>query len=122
MRPDADIAACSESHRGLVAALAPLSDDDFRSASLLPRYSRGHVVNHLTNKTKAHAWLFGGPSADEIRRLHPHGYDADVAADAGADRSADALRADLRHGFDQLEAAWDALDEALWDRQGIVTA
>jgi maleylpyruvate isomerase len=122
MRPDADIAACCESHRRILAALAPLSDDDFRSESLLPRYSRGHLVNHLTNKIRAHVWLFGGPSADEIRRLHPDGYDPDLAADSGADRSADELRAELRHAFDQLEAAWDALDETLWDRQGIMTA
>jgi maleylpyruvate isomerase len=89
---------------------------------LLPRYSRGHVVNHLANKTRAHVWLFAGPSAGEIRRLHPDGYDADLAADAGAERSADELRADLQHWFDQLDAAWDALDEELWDRQGIMTA
>jgi maleylpyruvate isomerase len=122
MRPDDDIAACRTSHRVLVAALAPLSDDDLRSPSLLPGYSRGHVVAHLTNKTKAHVWLFGGPSAGEIRRLHPDGYDADLAAGAGAGRSAVELRSDLKHWFEQLDAAWQSLDEALWDRQGIMTA
>ena len=89
---------------------------------MLPSYSRGHVVKHVTNKARAHVWLFGGPSAGEIRRLHPARYDADLAAGAGADRSADELRANLQHWFDQLEAAWDALDEGLWDRQGIMAA
>jgi hypothetical protein len=60
MKPVAYIDACRKSHRQLIADLAPLTDDDFRSPSLLPRYSRGHVVTHFANKTKAHILLFGG--------------------------------------------------------------
>jgi len=122
MRPVAQISCCRTSHRRLLDALAPLTDDDFGSPSLLPRFSRGHVITHLANKTQAHAWLFGGPAAGETRRLHPDGYDADAAADAGAGRSASELRADLADSFEHLEAAWDALDDALWDRRGIMTA
>lgn len=122
MKPAADIVACRMSHRHLLADLAPLTDDDFRPPSLLPRYSRGHVVTHLANKTKCHVLLFGGPAAGEIRQLHPDGYDADLAADVGAGRSAAELRSDLEQSFELLEAAWDALDDALWDQQGIMTA
>jgi maleylpyruvate isomerase len=57
-----------------------------------------------------------------VRRLHPDGHDADRAADAGARRPAAALCADLERSFDQLEAAWDALDDDMWDRKGIMTA
>ena len=122
MRPAADIDACRASHQTLLAALAPLTDNDFRSPSSLPGYSRGHVVTHLANKAKAHVRLFEGPPALEIRRLHPDGYDADLAAGAGAGRSAVELRTDLGRSFELLEAAWQALDDALWDRQGIMTA
>jgi maleylpyruvate isomerase len=99
-----------------------LTDDDFEAPSLLPGYSRGHVVAHLANKVRAHVWVFGGPPAGEIRQLHPDGYDADRAADAGASRSADELRADLMHSFDLLQAAWAGLDDALWGCEGIMTA
>src|SRR5438045_3022636 len=122
MRPDDVIDACCTAHQTLVAALAPLSDDDFRSPSLLPGYSRGHVVTHVINKTMAHVWLFAGPGAGEIRRLHPAGYDPDRAADAGASRSALELRSALERSFEQLEAAWQALDKSMWGRQGIMTA
>jgi uncharacterized Actinobacterial protein TIGR03083 len=122
MRPAPEIEACRTSHRRLLAALAPLTDGDFRSPSLLPRYSRGHVVTHLANKTTSHVLLFGGPAAGEIRQLHPAGYDADLAADTGAGRSAAELRSDLERSFALLEAAWDALDDALWDQQGVMTA
>lgn len=122
MRPDDVIDACRGAHRTFIAALAPLSDDDFRMPSLLPGYSRGHVVAHVMNKSKAHVWLFGGPPVAEVRRLHPDGYDADLAADAGAHRSAPELRADVERSFEQLETAWDALDDSMWDWQGIMTA
>lgn len=122
MKPVAGIEACRTSHRRLLAALAPLTDDDFRSPSLLPRYSRGHVVTHLANKAKAHVRLFEGAALAEIRQLHPDRYDADLAADARADRSACELRSDLETSFALLEAAWDGLDDALWDRQGVMTA
>jgi maleylpyruvate isomerase len=122
MRPDDLIAACRMGHRSFVAGVAPLSEDDLRAPSLLPGYSRGHVVAHVINKTNAHIWLFEGALGDEVRRLHPGGYDADRAADVGARRAASALCADLERSFDELEAAWDALDDADWSRQGIMTA
>src|SRR5215212_9821079 len=122
MRPAVTIDACRVSHRRLLASLSPLTDDDFRAPSLLPRYSRGHVVTHLTNKINAHVRLFGGAAAGETRRLHPEGYDPDVAAEAGAGRSADELRSDLQRALELLEAAWDGLDDGRWDQQGIMTA
>jgi len=114
--------ACRTSHRRLLAGLAPLTDDDFRRPSLLPRYSRGHLVTHLANKAEAHVVILGGPAAGEIRQLHPDGYDPDRAADLGATRSASELRSDLAQSFKRLEAAWDGLDPSLWDRPGIVAA
>jgi maleylpyruvate isomerase len=122
MKPVAYLDACHTSHRELLADLEPLSDGDFRSPSFLPRYSRGHVVTHLANKANAHVVLFGGPAAGEIRRLHRDGYDPDLAADAGASRSAAELCSDLASSFELLEAAWDALPDTMWDRQGIMMA
>lgn len=122
MKPVDTIAACRTSHRLLLASLAPLTDDDFRAPSLLPRYSRGHVVTHIANKSKAHVLIFGGPAAGEIRQLHPDGYDPDLAADLGASRSAAELRSDLVQCFELLEATWDALDDILWDRLGMMAA
>ena len=122
MKPVDIIDACHASHRLLLASLGRLTDDDFRAPSLLPRYSRGHVVTHIANKAKAHVVIFGGPAAGEIRQLHPDGYDPDLAADLGADRSGAEVRSDLAHCLELLEAAWDALDTAHWDQQARMTA
>jgi maleylpyruvate isomerase len=122
MRPTATIDACRTSHQLLLENLAPLTDDALRVPSLLPRYSRGHVVTHITNKARAHVLVLEGAAVGEVRRVHPDGYDPDQAADAGADRPAAELRADLADSLQLLESAWAALDEAHWDRQGIMAA
>jgi len=121
MAPVTDIDACRAGHRRLLVSLAPLTDDDMRAPSRLPRWSRGHVMTHLANKTTTLVWLFGGPGAGEVRRQFPVGHDHDAAADAGATRSADVLRAELARAFDEVERVWAALEDAAWDGEGIVT-
>lgn len=122
MKPVAQIAACRSSHRRLTASVTNMSDTDFRTPSLLPGYSRGHVVAHLINKAHAHVLVFEGAACGEVRRLHPLDHDPDAAAAAGSRRSADAFRVDLQHAFQTLEAAWDSLREDLWDREAIMMA
>jgi maleylpyruvate isomerase len=122
MRPHQTLAVCLLSHRRLLEAVTPLSDEDLRSPSGLPRWSRAHVLAHLVNKANAHVWLFGGPPAGEIRQLYPPGHDQDVAAEAGADRTASELRSELKDAFDRLEAVWSGFDENLWERHGVMTA
>ena len=122
MRPALEIDACRASHRRLLTALVSLTDDDLRVPSRLPKWSRAHVVAHLANKSDAHVALFGGAAIDEVRRLFPVGFDQDRAADDRASCSSDELRADLEQSFVNLESAWDALDDDLWDRRGIMTA
>lgn len=122
MKPVGTIEACRTSHRLLLASLAPLTDDDFRAPSSLPRYSRGHVVAHIANKAMAHVGIFDGAAAGEIRKLYPDEYDPDLAADRGASRCAADLRAHLAGCFELLEAMWDALDDTFWHRQGKMAA
>ena len=66
--------------------------------------------------------IFEGAAIGEVRKIHPDGYDPDRAAEAGADRPATELRADLARSLELLEAAWAALDDAHWGRQGMMTA
>ena len=122
MRPENEIEACREGHRRLLTDLEPMSDEDFRAPSLLPGWSRAHLVSHLVNKAQAHVVVVGGPASGEVRRLHPVGHDADQAAATGADRSGAELCADLARSFDELEAAWDTLSEADWKQHGIMQA
>src|SRR6187549_738961 len=122
MKPNATVDACRTSHRLLLDSLAPLTDEQFRAPSLPPGYTRGHVVTHIATKARAHVLLLEGATVGEVRQAHPDGYDPDRAAQAGAGRPAAELRADLAHALELLEAAWATLDDAHWDRQGIMMA
>jgi maleylpyruvate isomerase len=122
MRPEGEIEACRSSHERLLAGVAPLTDDELRSSSLLPGYTRSHVIAHITNKAIAHIRLFEGAREGRVLRLHPLGYDPDAAAEAGASRRPDDLRSGLARALRALEAAWDSLDPDRWDRKGIMMA
>jgi len=122
MKPRSDIDVCKVSHRRLVVDVAALSATELGAPSLLPGYTRGHVVAHLTNKARAHALLFEGATAGEMRWLHPIDHDPDAAAAAGADRQPGELLSELDQALEQLEAAWDALDDPLWERLGLMMA
>jgi hypothetical protein len=60
MRPIATLDACRASHQLLLDQPMPLTGDHFRVPSLLPRYSRGHLVTHIANKARAHVPLLEG--------------------------------------------------------------
>lgn len=122
MRPEATIDACVAGHRRLLAGIEPLSEDDIRAPSGLPRWSRAHVLAHLINKADAHVRLLGGPTKGEVRHLYPPGYDQDAAAEAGAQRDVSVLRSELQRAFGELQAAWGALDDDLWECEGVMMA
>jgi maleylpyruvate isomerase len=122
MSPVEQIDVCRASHQRLLDGLAPLTDAELRVPSLLPGYSRGHVVAHLINKVHAHIGVFEGAAMGEVRRLHPVGHDPDEAAEAGAGRSAGALRVALMEAFALLESTWDGFAPDGWHRQAIMMA
>ena len=122
VRPTALLDASRESNQRLLGNLALLTERERRQPSALPRYSRGHVIVHLTNKARAHRHVLGGPVVAEVRRLHPPGYDPDAAAEAGAHRPIAELLADLSEALSDLEAAWDELDDGHWTRTGMMMA
>ncbi|MEU6477967.1 maleylpyruvate isomerase family mycothiol-dependent enzyme [Streptomyces sp. NPDC047017] len=90
----------------LTATLKTLTDAQARQPSVLPGWSRAHVLTHLARSADAYVWLLTlartgrepGPRADAAA--------LDRALREGAERDAVALVADLRGSLDRL------LDEA----------
>ncbi|MFG3229268.1 maleylpyruvate isomerase family mycothiol-dependent enzyme [Kitasatospora sp. NPDC048194] len=110
---EADYASLLEAVRAsaerLDASAVRLTDRQAREPSLLPGWTRGHVLTHLAASAGAYRWMLAvartgtppGPrpdSAELARRLRE-----------GAGRGADALVADLRSGLDGLLADAAAL-------------
>ena len=113
--------ACTAAHQRVLTAVCTLSDEQVRAPSLLPGWSRGHVITHLARNADSHVWLFDGARLGEVRSQYPQPGMREADIEAGAPRSADELAHDLRRSCEALEQAWRDLDDDLWERGGEVT-
>ena len=121
--PDAVIASCREAHRRLfdtLAGLAGLDDDDLvRAPSVLPGWSRGHVLTHLARNADSHVRILDGAMRGESLEQYAGGVEERAAAiEAGAARSAAELADDVRSAAARLEDAWAAMTPEAWDGHG----
>jgi len=93
-----DLAAARAATTALLAHLDALTPRELAGPSLLPSWSRGHVVAHLAGNARSHVRMLEGCLAGEVR---------DQYADGAAGRDA---------AIDALAGCWDAMDEAHWAR------
>lgn len=89
------------------------SDSDVREPSVLPGWTRGHVLTHIARNGDACARTFAGTLRGEIAARYPDGVEGRAAdIEAGADRGATDLIADVRDSIDRLDRVCAALTEA----------
>jgi maleylpyruvate isomerase len=110
--------AVTASTARLLTALEKLAGDDaaMREPSLLPGWTRGHVLAHLARNADALGRAAAGAARGEPTPMYPGG-DAGRAAEieAGAGRSADELRADVAGTAAELDRVWASLAGPAWD-------
>ena len=107
----------------LLAAADRLDDGDLRGASLLPGWSRAHVLSHVARNADALGRLVEWASTGVEHPMYADEAQRAEEIEAGVARDAEAVRADLRAGAAALETAFDGLDERTWqasvtNRQG----
>jgi maleylpyruvate isomerase len=92
--------------RGLVRTVDSLTEDELRAPSLLPRWTRGHVVAHLTLNAEGLTNVLRGAALDAAVPMYrsPEARDSDISELAGRDA------ATLR---DRLLASVTGLGEAI---------
>jgi len=116
----AHLADLRASSSALLAGLSAerWSDTDVRAPSVLPGWTRGHVLTHIARNADAVGRTFAGALRGEVVARYPDGpagRGADI--EAGAGRSAVELIADVRDSADRLDRLCGALTEATaWDR------
>jgi len=116
----ARLAQIRASTSGLLAGLDEQrwSDSDVRAPSVLPDWTRGHVLTHLARNADGIVATYAGALRDEIVPRYPKGpagRSADI--EAGAGRSAVELLADVRDSADRLDRLFGALSDAgAWER------
>ncbi|MFY4723689.1 maleylpyruvate isomerase family mycothiol-dependent enzyme [Streptomyces sp. LaBMicrA B280] len=100
----------------LLATAAAFTDDDVRAPSLLPGWSRGHVLTHLARNADGGrnllSWARTGTKTPEYPSLTAR--DEQIASGAG--RTAAELLADLRACADAFEAEYRRMPPEAWQR------
>jgi maleylpyruvate isomerase len=93
-----------------LGALSDLTDDDIRAPSLLPGWSRGHVVTHLARNADAFCNLLHWAETGQEHYMYesPEQRDADI--ESGAARNAHDLRVDASASAGRLIQAVNELD------------
>jgi maleylpyruvate isomerase len=109
------------SSEGLLDALRerPPTDSWAGQPSLLPGWSRGHVLNHLARNADAMVRTLSGTLRGEKIPM----YDSEDARaadiEAGANRPATDLTADVIESAGRLEQIWSRLDDADWQHDAV---
>ena len=104
------------SHAALVADLAEVDDKAARGPSLLPGWSRGHVLTHLARNADGNTAIFLAARQGLVADQYPGGREQrsnDI--EVGSGRSAAELAIDVESSIVRLEAAWDATPDDGWD-------
>ena len=116
---DTHVAGCAAAHQRLLNSLHDLSDDECRQPSLLPGWSRGHVLSHLARNAESHTHLLEAAGRGEIAEQYPGGVQArNQAIEDGSSKSAAELTKDVRASIYALEAAWAGATPATWAGEG----
>lgn len=116
-RPDADLAGVDRAFVQLSDAIDTMTEADARTASLLPGWSRGHVLAHLARNADGQRRMVEGALRDEVLEQYPGGDEQRASEiEAGAHRPVAVLLIDVTDSQRALVAAWDQVPAGAWGR------
>ncbi|SEP53219.1 maleylpyruvate isomerase family mycothiol-dependent enzyme [Amycolatopsis saalfeldensis] len=104
------LTAVAEAHRRLGAALAGLTDDAVREPSLLPGWTRGHVLAHLADAARARTRVVEHALRGETVAMWAPG-ERDSIIDATSGRTADEHRVAVATQAGALERVWSRVED-----------
>jgi maleylpyruvate isomerase len=122
------IDALVASTKALQHTLAGLTDEQARAASLLPGWTRGHVLSHLVGNADAMVNLVTSARTRTYVPMYPGRAERDAAIEAGSGLPAAALVAAVEASHERLMAAITELSPSDWqapiryggaDREGV---
>jgi maleylpyruvate isomerase len=108
----ADISAVASAHAALLHTVGNLTDDDARQPSLLPDWTRGHVLTHVARNADAMVRLCTWATTGVVTPAYPSREERNSDIEAGAGRPAAELRDDLRASHDRFMTGAETLAAA----------
>lgn len=113
------VEGCSAAHQRVLADVEGRDDAWVRADSLLPGWTRAHVLTHLARNAEGLARLLEHANSGEVADQYPGGVTArNAAIDAGAQRSMAEIVNDLRATTWLLESAWVSTTADGWQGHG----
>jgi maleylpyruvate isomerase len=100
----------------LLRTIDGLTDDDVRQPSLLPGWTRGHVLTHLARGAEALGNLLEWARTGVPTAAYASQQARDEAIERGAGRGVAELRTDVTTAAEKLRAAAVTLPEDAWRR------
>ena len=98
----------------LLGTLDGLDDTTAHAATRLPGWTRGHVLTHIARNADGLVNLLTWAETGVKTPMYPSREQRDADIEAGADRSATALRDDVTHSHQRLMEAAQALPVERW--------
>lgn len=118
-----DLAGAARAHAAVIAALEGLTDDDVGNPSRLPDWTVGHVATHIARNADGHVHMFEAAVRGDVGLMYPGGRAQRTNdIEAGAQRSAIEIAADVATSAARLEATWAAMSHQAWSGQGMTIA
>lgn len=109
--------AATAAHRRMQASGSRMNDDDCRGPSLLPGWSRGHVLTHWARNADGQSRMLLAAVHGETAEQYPGGdeqRESDI--EDGAARPARLILSDVQAAIDQVEDVWRRMPPDAWSR------
>ncbi|GAA1673337.1 hypothetical protein GCM10009830_19540 [Glycomyces endophyticus] len=111
------LGALREATDRLAAAIARLAEDEVRGPSLLPGWTRGHLITHVARNADALRNLLTWARTGVVTPAYAGPEEREAEIQAGAARTGPALRDDVRESADVFAAEAASLPAAAWDAE-----
>lgn len=112
-----------EAHRALLSTIDGLGASDLEVPSLLPGWSRAHVLAHVAANADSFVGIVAAAGRGETVVQYAGGAEGRTAGiESGARMSASALLDWVRTSSSELESALDAASDVAWRGEGVSVA
>ena len=111
---DLTIGRIKESFDRLVASVTAISDEQMREPSLLPGWSRGHVLTHIARNADGLRNLLIWAETGEETPQYASAEERETQIEAGAGRPASEIAADVAQSAEDFLARAAGLSEDAW--------
>lgn len=109
-----DLRLVEQATEGFLAQVAKLDDRLVREPSLLPGWTRGHVITHLARNADGMARLAGWARTGVEEPMYGDRHPRDRDIEEGASRPLEEQEADVRDASRRLAAAFARLSGSAW--------